>query len=157
MTRLVRRAYIGHSFIVRDKVYKAYVKEHRKTKPEYRFYQCKNEFCAEIKEKRCNRTCHDKTFKTGDGRTVIFSKEDIIVAKCFNETFENTVMKCTEYEVSESLTDIQAKDCISGKYTSEVVKMQDFNSLKGLVDDNTLGNVTEIAQYQNLVIHSNVR
>ena len=65
MSRTVRRGYIGHSHIIRDKVYKVYGSNKPKISDFTRHYQCQNEFCAEIRDMQCDRNCHGVQFKTG--------------------------------------------------------------------------------------------
>ena len=100
MSRTVRRGYIGHSNIVRDKVYKVYGSNRAKL-PDFRYFHCQDEFCAEIRDMKCDRSCHGARFTTGDGRIVIYSKETIIILKkCSEKKLRNTIMTCNgEYTV----------------------------------------------------------
>ena len=72
MSRTVRRGYIGYSHIIRDKVYKVYGSNKPVRDDPSRYFQCQDEFCAEIIDMQCDRNCHGVRFKTGEGRIVIY-------------------------------------------------------------------------------------
>lgn len=155
MSRLVRRGYIGNSYIVRNKVYKVYGPIFSQSLPAYRFYQCYDEFCAEIHHMDCNRSCHGALFKTGQERTILFNKETISVVKCRDSGYENTIMACTEIDYPNSTTVI-GKDCINGKrLENEPTKQLDMMSLRRILNESQQL-VANIPQYEELLLYPNV-
>jgi len=158
MSRTVRRGYIGHSHIIRDKVYKVYGSNKPKISDFTRHYQCQNEFCAEIRDMQCDRNCHGVQFKTGDGRTVIYSKETIIILKkCSEKHFQNSIMTCNgEYTLNRENKSFYADDCISGKQTEVEVQDHDYMSLRNVLNTSQMI-LPEIPQYENLTLYPDVK
>lgn len=156
MSRLVRRGYIGNSYIVRNKVYKVYGPIFSENLPPYRYYQCFDEFCAEIHHKDCKRSCHGALFNTGDKRTILLNKETISVIKCQQGSgYENTIMACTEIDYPNSTTVI-GKDCINGKrLENQPTKQLDMMSLRRILNESKQF-VPEIPRYEDLLLYPNV-
>jgi len=93
------------------------------------YYTCKNGFCIEIYDLKCERRCDSRQFDMNEKNSVIFSGENITIAKCSarstaeesrlnseNPDRNTLFVSCSNVTIDKEANSIITTDCVNGTW-----------------------------------------
>lgn len=96
------------------------------------YYTCKDGYCIEIYDLKCERRCNELTFKTEHTNSVIFSGERLIMAECSarstaeqsrlnsDKPNQNTLfVACSNVTIDHEAKSMITRDCVNGTWVPD--------------------------------------